>query len=212
VKRPETPTLTPPIEGHCKNLDITPTEHRDPFYTLPAIHDPSTGTYLADSLKIAQYLENTYPSTPSLFPDNTLGLQAAFMYAFHKQLDTMWQFTYAPECHILNERSAEYFRRKTEKKFGRSLEDLVLKGKGGEIEWGRFKAGLGRVDSWYAKSSGPFILDASPSWADFVVASYAMWWRSIWGEDSKEWDDIVSWHGGRWAKLLANLKDYQEVI
>ncbi|KAF9474207.1 hypothetical protein BDN70DRAFT_885085 [Pholiota conissans] len=202
----------PDIEGHCKKLGIAPTGHRAPFYTLPAIHDPSTDTYIADSLKIAEYLEKTYPSTPKLFPDNTLGLQTAFHAAFVQQMGSLWQFIYAPEFHKLNPQGADYFRRTREEKFGRTLEDLVPKGKQGEVEWAKFKAGLGRVDTWYAKSGGPFILGMSPSWADFIVASYAMWWRRIWGEESQEWKDVGSWHDGRWSKLLANLKEYQKVV
>jgi glutathione S-transferase len=48
-----------------------------PEYTLPAIHDPNTGTFVSDSFRIAQYLDKTYPDRP-LIPEGTAGLQSAF--------------------------------------------------------------------------------------------------------------------------------------
>ena len=205
----------PDIETRCKDLGIAPTAKKSngsAVYTLPAIHDPSTGKYVSDSLAIAQYLETTYPATPKLFPDNTLGLQTAFIYAYRHQMTSMWQFAYAPECSMLNPPSAEYFRRTREEMFGRSLEDLVPQGEKGEAEWAKFRAGLGRVDGWYAKTGGPFLLGDAPSWADFVVASHVIWWKNVWGEESKQWNDVSKWHGGRWNAILENLKDYQQVV
>ena len=57
-----------------------------PYYTLPAIHGPSTNTYLADSFTIAEYLEKTYPDTPSIFPHKTVSLQHTFMFALTPSL------------------------------------------------------------------------------------------------------------------------------
>ncbi|KAF9536581.1 hypothetical protein CPC08DRAFT_613849, partial [Agrocybe pediades] len=70
--------------------------------------------------------------------------------------------------------------------------------------WDKFKAGLGKIDSWYAKndSKGPFLLGETISWADLVVASYTICLKISWGEDSEQWKDIASWHGGRWNNLL----------
>jgi hypothetical protein len=51
-------------------------------YTHPAIHDPSTGAYISDSILITEYLEKMYPETPHIFPNNTLALQATFIAAF----------------------------------------------------------------------------------------------------------------------------------
>jgi glutathione S-transferase len=57
----------PDIEPLSKKLGIEPTNHNpdgSALYTLPAIHDSSTGVYIADSTAIAEYLEKTYPSFP----------------------------------------------------------------------------------------------------------------------------------------------------
>ena len=57
------------IEVISRALGATPTGKKasgGPFYTVPMIYDPNTGEIVSDSLKIAIYLDNTYPSTPVL--------------------------------------------------------------------------------------------------------------------------------------------------
>lgn len=81
----------------------------------------------------------------------------------------------------------------------------------GATQWAAFEVGLGTVAGWYAKSGGPFVMGDTVSWADFIVGSWLIWLRTIWGEDSRQWKDVVSWHGGRWAKVLGDLKEYQKV-
>ncbi|KAF8994799.1 hypothetical protein BDQ17DRAFT_1524749 [Cyathus striatus] len=64
----------PDIETTSKNLGIPPTATKvdgSPYYTLPAIHDSSTNKALADSLRIAQYLDATYPDTPAVVMKGT---------------------------------------------------------------------------------------------------------------------------------------------
>lgn len=205
----------PDIADHCKDMGISPTARKadgSPVYTLPAIYDPSTGISTSDSLAIAEYLERTYPMAPKLFPEHSIGLQTAFVYAFRHQMASTWQFIYAPECAMLNPRSAQYFRCTREETFGRMLEDLIPNGEKGEAEWAKFKAGLGRVSGWYAKSGGPFLMGQSPSWADFVVGAHIVCWRSVWGEESEQWKDISSWNGGRWKALSEHLRDYEKVL
>ena len=73
------------IEPLSKNLGIKPTGNNPdgtPFYTLPAIHNPSTGTYLAESFLIAEYL---YP-TPSIFSHGTKSLQYVFQNSFGEKI------------------------------------------------------------------------------------------------------------------------------
>ncbi|KAF8960754.1 hypothetical protein BDZ97DRAFT_1281072 [Flammula alnicola] len=204
----------PDIEAHCKKFGILPTSQNpdgSPYFTLPAIHDPSTGVYIADSFLIAEYLEKTYP-TPSLFPYNTLGLQTPFEDTYLGYLDALWSFILPVVCVNLNPPSEEYFRRTREQEFGMKLEDLVPKGEKADAEWEKYKDGLGTVDVWYAKSGGPFLMDDTVSWADFVIAGYVIWLRIVWGEDSQQWKDITSWHDGRWQNLIDNLKKYETIL
>ncbi|RDB26472.1 Glutathione S-transferase-like protein ustS [Hypsizygus marmoreus] len=57
----------PDIAELSKKLGIAPTNEgpNGPNYTLPAIYDPTTGTALAESIAIAEYLDKTYPDTPA---------------------------------------------------------------------------------------------------------------------------------------------------
>ncbi|KJA18771.1 hypothetical protein HYPSUDRAFT_917542 [Hypholoma sublateritium FD-334 SS-4] len=185
----------PDIAGHCKKFGIAPTSVNadgSPKYTLPAIHDPSTGVYLADSFAIAEYLEKTYPDTPRLFPGNSAGLQATIDAALHP-------------------RSAAFFRSAREIDFGMPLDDVLPKGDEAVTEWAKFRDDLGKVDAWYAKSGGPFLMGSAVSWADFAVAGSLVWMRTVWGKESTEWKDIASWQGGRWKMLFENLTQYETV-
>ena len=203
----------PDIEPLCKKLGISPTSKKadgSDRYTLPAIHDPSTGVYIADSILIAEYLEKTYPDAPSVFPHHTLALQAAFTEAFVNNLSALWKFMVPATYTILTPRSQEYFRRTREKTFGKVLEDIAPKGEAAVAEWAQFRDGLGKVDAWYAKNGGqgPFLLGETPSWGDIIVASYLKWMREVWGDASQQWKDISSWNNGRWAAIIEALKKY----
>ncbi|KIM41198.1 hypothetical protein M413DRAFT_445896 [Hebeloma cylindrosporum] len=202
----------PDIEPLCKKLGIPPSS-KD-YYTLPAIHDPSTGVYISDSIRIAEYLERTYPDTPQVFPHNTLPLQDAFVVAFAGNLTALWNFIIPAICDKLSPRSEEYFRRTREKSFGKAMEDIVPKGEVAVAEWAKFKEGMGKIDAWYAKNrgKGPFLLGETPSWGDIVIASYFLWMRIVWGEDSQQWKDVSTWNNGRWAGIVEALKKYETVV
>ena len=204
----------PDIEPLCKKLGISPTSKNadgSDRYTLPAIHDPSTGVYIADSIPIAEYLDKTYPDTPKAFPHSTIALQTAFTAAFVNNLSALWNFMVPATHSILTPRSQEYFRRTREKSYGKALEDIAPKGEAADAEWARFRDELGKADVWYAKNGGqgPFLLGATPSWGDITVASFLKWTREVWGDDSKQWKDISSWNNGRWAAIVEALKKYE---
>ena len=206
----------PDIEPLCKKLGIPPSskDASGDYYSLPAIHDPSTSAYISDSILIAEYLEKTYPDTPKVFPHNTLALQDAFVVAFGGNLSALWNFVIPAICSKLSPRGEEYFRRTREKSFGKTMEDIVPRGEVAVAEWAKFKDGMGKVDAWYAKNGGKglFLLGETPSWGDIVIASYLVWMRIVWGEDSQQWKDISSWNNGRWAGIVEALKDHETVV
>ena len=148
-----------------------------------------------------------------MFPNHTHGLQAIFDGAFvDSALGSVFQFILPATCPTLNPTSEAYFRRTREATFGKPLEDVVPKGDAGVAEWAKFKDGLAKVDTWFAKSGGPFLMGSTVSWADLDVAAWLIWLRVVWGEESAQWKDIASWQGGRWGKLTANLKQYETVV
>ena len=173
-----------------------------------------TGVYLSDSWSIAEYLEKQYPDTPSLFPNNTKGLQAALTDGHHASLANVWAFAIPATHAILNPESEKYFRRTREMTFGVKMEEITPKGERAVEEWAKFKANLDKVDTWFTKTDdkGPFILGDTISWTDLNVASWTTWWRAVWGEDSEEWKDVASWNGGRWNDLLVALEKYSRDI
>lgn len=197
-----------------KKLGLPPSAHSPdgtPSYFLPVIHDTATGVSTSDSFAIAEYLEKTYPS-PSLFPDNTSAFQSTVDDIVRDAgIKSLAQFILADIYLILNPESKPYFKRTREAAFGRALEDIAPKGEEGIEQWAAVKAGWDTVDAWYVKSGGPFVLGTTLSWADFAVASWLIWARSVWGEENQRWKDIVSWNDGRWEKVLNDLKEYQKV-
>jgi glutathione S-transferase len=205
------------IEAHSKKLGITATSQRkdgSPLYTLPAIHDPSTGVYIADSFAIAEYLEKTYPHTPSVFPDNTIALQKVFEPILMQNISPVFRFIIPVVYLKLNPASQGYFRRTREISFGKKLEDIAPTGDDRTEAWGNLKKGLDTIHSYLISTDnkGPYMLGDKISWSDLVLFSFIYWWRLIWGEDSQEWKDVASWNDGRWEAHINALKEYHTVV
>lgn len=204
------------IEAHCKKLGIAPTSKRrdgSPLYTLPAIYDPSTNIYLADSLAIARYLEKQYPDTRPIFPHSSGALHLAFTKALLDEIDAVTPFVVPGIYAILSPATQAYFRRTREVSWGKKLEEIAPQGKDKVVRWVNFRNGLGNVDEWFAMNGGgPFVMGDTLSWSDIILASELSWFRATWGEHSSEWKDILSWHEGRWETFVGNMKEYETVI
>ena len=113
-----------------------------PKYTLPVIHDDVTGKVVSDSLKIAEYLEATYPDTPSLFPGGAhapIHLLSEYFFptvikpAFFVFLSNI-MFKFTP-------RGLENFRETREPLFKKTLEEMVPKGEARSAMLAATKAG-----------------------------------------------------------------------
>ena len=207
----------PDIEAVSQKLGIKPVNKRkdgSPLYSLPVIHDPSTDTSIVDSFAIAEYLEKTYPDTPSVFPNKTAALQKAFQPSFVWSIDAVRSFIIPAVCLKLNPASEEYFRRTREISYGKKLEDVVPAGEARAEEWGKFKKGLDTVYSYLVLTDrkGPYMMGDTISWSDLVLFSFLYWFKLIWGEDSQEWKDIASWNDGRWEAHIDALKAYHTVV
>ncbi|KAF9531529.1 hypothetical protein CPB83DRAFT_891879 [Crepidotus variabilis] len=189
---------------------------QEPVYTLPAIHDPLTGIYLADSLAIAEYLEEKYPESvtgaPTVFPNNTLGLQKAFNNAVDKTLVTHRLFLISV-VNILNPSSEEYWRRtRTARLKVEKLEDAIPKGEDAEVRWATFESELERVAKWFLSESQEtafkFVMGNQPIWADIVVAAELIWMKLVWGAESDQWNEVARWDDGKWSGLLEAMEPY----
>ncbi|KAJ7644273.1 hypothetical protein FB45DRAFT_292487 [Roridomyces roridus] len=202
----------PDIGDLCKKIGAAPSainEDGSPYYTLPVIQDPNTGAVIADSLKIASYLDETYPDTPRLLPPGTRALQKGFRAGVEASaVPGSLAFMLPAMVQILRPRSAEYFVRTREASLGHKLSELSPTSETREAAWRKFESGFGKVSSWM-DDDGVFFMGDTASLADFAVAGIMQWFRSVLGRESAEWKDIERWHGGRWAKLVSALQKYE---
>lgn len=57
-----------------------------------------------------------------------------------------------------------------------------------------------------------YVMGGSISYADVTIVSTLLFIRLLWGEDSKEWGQVRTWHEGRWAEMTDNFKKYEQVV
>ncbi|KAG6843698.1 hypothetical protein H0H87_001528 [Tephrocybe sp. NHM501043] len=201
----------PNIADVSKTTGFLPTSDGPIPYTLPAIYDPNTSTAIADSVRIAEYLDNAYPDTPKLFPLGSHALQYAFLDALPNKFSPLFQFSLSASNAVLNPPSEEYFRRTRKAIYGKTMEELLPKGEVAVVEWAKVKAGLDEIYGWLekGKSDGPYLLGRQPGFADIVLASMMIYLKKIWGEDSHLWKDLSNWNNGFWAKLVQDFEKYE---
>lgn len=200
----------PDIEPLYKKHGIATTATKadgTPLYSVPLIYDPSTKMFISDSFAIAEYLDRTYPG-PKLFPYETLAIQSLVGSAYARHIWPVLPLAMITATLKLHPVSEVFYREKITRPFVSGVsEDETSK----NVRWDQFREGLGEVDTWYSKTAGSFLMGDTVSWGDIVVASSLIWIRILWGEESKEWKMITSWHGGRWAGLLNAVSKYETI-
>ncbi|KAF8997161.1 hypothetical protein BDQ17DRAFT_1429191 [Cyathus striatus] len=206
----------PDIEETSKKLGIPPTSTKkdgSPYYTLPAIYDSSTNTALADSLRIAQYLDVMYPDTPAVVMKGTEVLSLAYVDTFFGKFVPLNMCLFRAVDKILTPRSIEYLSRRTFS--GKTWADLLVMTKQDEEEeLKKVKEAFSGIEGWFksAGQEGSFIMGEKPMFVDFAVASIFMYVRTVAGKESEVWREIVGWQGGRWGRLLEDLKEWEVVV
>lgn len=197
----EYPEIKPFYEQHS----LVPTTLRTikgtpmPVHTLPIIMDPNTNRFITDSFAIAQYLDEQYPDTPKVLPNNTAALVHVFHTAFYNAVKGTILLGCFRGAQKLNPESKEYYIRTREERFGIPWEQFATPEKR-EEQWNALRAGCDTVDGWYAASSGQFMLGDTPCFADFIVAGLCNWIRYCF--ENEEWEEVKSWNGGRWWRLV----------
>ncbi|EIW58149.1 uncharacterized protein TRAVEDRAFT_124779 [Trametes versicolor FP-101664 SS1] len=207
----------PDIEAAMHKIGALPTSRRPdgtPLYTLPAIYDPNTETVLSESAAIARHLDKTYPDTPRLIPAGTDALHAAFHYAIHSVVDPDRRPLFVPAVpeHLLP-RSQAYFHTTREVLFGGSLRDVAPPGPKREKHWVGLRKAFGTVAQWFQADGidKPFLLGDNIGFADITLASFLVSTRIVFGENSEEWKNIMTWDNGRWARYMDAFSKYEEV-
>ncbi|RDX53391.1 hypothetical protein OH76DRAFT_1399301 [Lentinus brumalis] len=209
----------PDIAALSKQIGVGPTstnEDGSPLYTLPAIYDPNTRTAVADSVAIARYLDQTYPSSgPSLIPKETDALHMAFIQAFRDVFFVnAGQLVLPATCAQLNPRSEAYFRQTREEMYNAKLEDLAPAGSEKRAQhWKGFEKALHTVKEWLGADGTEkvHVMGDRVSFADVVVASYLIWIKLVLGPESKEWADMMKWDGGYWERFMAEFDGWVTV-
>jgi len=202
----------PEIEPTMKRLGVITTfTKRDgsPFYTVPVIVDPNhitpdgKPTVLADSWKIAEYLDEKYPGPGLLFPKGTKPLQSIFHDYVTKSIFVNIRFILATRImDVLNDGSLAYWRETREAAFGTKLEEICPKGsQKWNDTWETVQKGFNELAAHLDKN-GPdndFVMGKEPTFADFILMSLL---QVIHAVISDEWEGRVQhWDGGKWKKI-----------
>jgi glutathione S-transferase len=199
----------PDIEAHCKAIGASATSTNadgSPFYTLPVIKDLSTGAVVSESAAIAKYLDDTYPSTPALFVDSESISQLAFIQAHGDATKELWDFA-LPRIK-LHPVSDAYLRRTKEPLWGKKMEDISPIGEEKEKQWGRLKEDWGRLAGRFPEDK-TLVLGDRLSFADIVVVAHVALVKRLMPE---EWDEVRTWHGGRWAAMLDHFEQHYSTV
>jgi glutathione S-transferase len=200
----------PDIADACKKIGAAPTSTRDgePLYTLPVIHDTSTGKVISNSWTIAEYLDETYSDRPALFPKGTRGLQWALIPTVAtKALNDLVDIMIFPTYKQLRPRSYEYFRVTREKIYGCKMEEISA-GEQRAKHWATVEAGFDYFVS-VIKKNGPssrYFLGDIVCYMDLLVAGFVLWVRQV--EGGEEWEKIQRFNDGFWGEFVDSLTKY----
>ncbi|KAF5367702.1 hypothetical protein D9758_009851 [Tetrapyrgos nigripes] len=200
----------PDIEGIAKSIGADPTSKKpdgSPRYTVPFIYDSTTNKVISNSFDIVEYLDSTYPDTTKMIPEETRLLQSVFADSEHTLVG---QFMYPVIGKTMTKRTPSPIT-------PRNLEAVKARGPLPELTdeqekeaWEKFKNGLGGFAK-LMNDEGPFVMGKKVSMADAVLFGRFACTRWLWNETTDEWKDMMSWHGGRWNKLIEAFESLPEV-
>jgi glutathione S-transferase len=206
---------TRPFSPHCwkavmalahKGLDWTsiPT----PFTEVPAVEGGANivpvirdgGRVVADSFRIALYLEETYPDRPTLFGGEGGKAMARFVEGWTQtQLHSILGMAAIMDIHDgLGEADRAYLRASREARFGMTLEDARDKGR---ARLGELTARLEPLRAMLKHQ--PFLGGDAPLFPDYIVFGAFQWIRVTMPVPVLDTDDPVL----DWFESLLDLHD-----
>jgi glutathione S-transferase len=157
--------------------------------TVPVLVDGECT--VADSWKIATYLEDTYPDRPSLFDGLTGRAMAAF---FNHWVDNVIHPAVVRVVLVdihdhLRDQEKGYFRTSREQRFGATLE-AVVDDRGAKLAHLRQILRPVRL----TLQQQPYLGGAAPKYADYILFGAFQWARAISPQQLLERDDpIFAW-------------------
>ena len=196
----------PDIEALYRVMGIESTEvskEGTPLYCLPVIYDPRTDRIICDSIRIARYLDETYPSSSPLFPVGMGDWQALFVATWiQKVSDPLHIITSQYAAAQLPLRSAEYYRSVRGKRYGKPLDQIAPPGsEDRRIVWAKVRLAMKQCDPGSITTTFAYV----------CVASYLIWFKRLLGVESMEWQELMSAENGRWRNIVENMGLYEKV-
>ncbi|KAJ2926225.1 hypothetical protein H1R20_g10871, partial [Candolleomyces eurysporus] len=220
----EYPDIAPTLQSH----GIGPGGRKpdgSPYYSVPAIIDVDDETgkvkkALADSVEIAKYLDEAYPDTPKVLPEDGKELESVL--GFANGLIRLWVPVFMIVCKAmlpqLHPPSREFFSRVRAKDAQQfypgyeTIEDIPFSKEDKEAAWKAFKDSFtkGLAAHENLVQGKWFLGEGRIGFADFVIGGVLLWLKTVFGEESEEWKDMSQWDGGRWKTFVDGLKEYQK--
>ncbi|KAF8133947.1 hypothetical protein EV363DRAFT_1430473, partial [Boletus edulis] len=220
----------PDIAGLLQSKGIT-----QPPYTLPAIEDPNTGTFVVDALAIATYLDETYPETPKVLSPaarallETVGDVFSFGSGGGAQANASMRARLVfliLAAERLNPVSKAYYHRTREARLGElwtTLRDTCAAGPEARAEqvrqgieamrgvWRKVTAVYERTehDSFELEGKtlgGSYALGDVPCFLDFAIAGRIK--CVLDGLVPSEVETVTNMEGGRLTRLVDSLEQY----
>lgn len=142
---------------------------------------------IADSWKIAEYLDRRYPGQP-LFGDEQAKAHALLIkFWLERSVHPLFARLLVPEIFaLLDDRDTNYFRESREKRFGRSIEEIADER---EENLGKLRQGLEPLRAMLGEQ--PFVSGKSPGFADYLMFAPLQWARCSSAIPLFEQDDPV---------------------
>jgi len=183
---------------------FTDTEVLAPYYAegasrlVPVLTDDKG--VVTDSWAIAEYLEEAYPGQPSLFEGEPGKRHARFLKfwtesVLHPAISRMIVLD-IHDC--LDAKDQAYFRGSREKRFGKTLEEVVADREATRAEFLKTISPLRSV-----LKEQPFVSGEGPAYADYVVFGAFQWARAVSRFEIVPADDPVS----AWRDRMLGLFD-----
>jgi len=164
--------------------------------TVPVLADGETA--MNQSWDIADYLEQSYPDTPSLFGGDAGRAVTAFINAWTNSTlhPALIRCVIADVFDRIDDTDKAYFREDREKRFGKTIEELR----------GEQSSALGTLDDALTPlrtilTSEEWIAGDAPAFADYLIFSAFQWCRIMSPAELIKPDDPI--HG--WRERLLDL-------
>jgi glutathione S-transferase len=157
---------------------------------------------VADSWRIARYLDEQYPEKPGLLGGDAARASAVFVRAWAEQVISplIARCVMADVYEHLHEKDREYFRSTREARFGQTLEAFCADR---ETARANLQRELGPLRSTLGEQ--PFLGGVRPMFTDYMVFGFFQWARCVSPFHLLETNDPVAEWRGRMLGLFSGL-------